>query len=223
MLVISPHLDDAVLSCGELLAARPGAVVLTVFAGTPRDAARLTDWDARCGFRSAAEAMAVRRHEDDAALAVLGGAARRLSFCDAQYGETPTVEALVPALLALAHDLPDEPLLYPLGLFHSDHRLVHEAVRALLRERPSRAALAYEDVPYRSLPGVLQQRLAELGAQGVAATPADEARPDATTAQAKARALALYASQVRSFGPGGLDDATRPERLWRLDDAGAAA
>jgi LmbE family N-acetylglucosaminyl deacetylase len=219
MLVISPHLDDAVLSCGELLATRPGTVVLTVFAGTPRDGARSTDWDTRCGFRDAAEAMAVRRREDDAALAALGCTARRLSFCDAQYGETPSVDQLVQALRPLVEDEPDGPLLYPLGLFHSDHRLVHEAVRATLREGSPRAALAYEDSPYRGMRGVLQRRLAEFAAEGVDATPADEARPDAKTAQAKARAVALYASQVRTFGPGGLDDAARPERLWRLEDA----
>ena len=33
LLVISPHLDDAVLSAGGRVAAGPGAVVVTVFAG----------------------------------------------------------------------------------------------------------------------------------------------------------------------------------------------
>src|SRR5436853_287558 len=50
MVAISPHLDDAVLSCGQLLAARPGSVVITVFAGMPRDGSQQTDWDRRCGF-----------------------------------------------------------------------------------------------------------------------------------------------------------------------------
>lgn len=35
LLVVSPHLDDAVLSCGCWLASRPGAAVVTVFAGRP--------------------------------------------------------------------------------------------------------------------------------------------------------------------------------------------
>jgi len=34
-LVISPHLDDAVFSCRQLLAQAPGSVVVTVFAGIP--------------------------------------------------------------------------------------------------------------------------------------------------------------------------------------------
>ena len=55
MLVISPHLDDAVLSCGALLAAHRGAVVATVFAGVPRDPRQRTEWDARSGVADAAE------------------------------------------------------------------------------------------------------------------------------------------------------------------------
>ncbi len=35
VVVVSPHLDDAVLGCGQLLAAWPGATVVTVFAGKP--------------------------------------------------------------------------------------------------------------------------------------------------------------------------------------------
>lgn len=34
-LIISPHLDDAVFSYGELLVAKSGSVVVTVFAGEP--------------------------------------------------------------------------------------------------------------------------------------------------------------------------------------------
>ena len=33
VLVVSPHLDDAVYSAGQFLAGRPGAVVVTMFAG----------------------------------------------------------------------------------------------------------------------------------------------------------------------------------------------
>ncbi len=34
MIVVTPHLGDAVLGCGDLLAAHPGAVVVTVESGT---------------------------------------------------------------------------------------------------------------------------------------------------------------------------------------------
>ena len=33
VVVLSPHLDDAVLGCGRLMAAHPGATVVTVYAG----------------------------------------------------------------------------------------------------------------------------------------------------------------------------------------------
>ena len=37
IVVVSPHLDDALLSCGELLARCGGASVVTLFAGAPAD------------------------------------------------------------------------------------------------------------------------------------------------------------------------------------------
>ena len=82
--------------------------------------------------------------------------------------------------------------------------------------------LAYEDVPYRSFPGVLQRRLAELASDGVQATPHDDgqaaaAADSAAAAACKAQALLAYPSQLRAFGGAdGLPDAMRPERLWRL-------
>src|SRR5437763_1975889 len=87
--VISPHLDDGVFACGEALAAHPGSVVVTVFAGMPADPSQSTDWDARCGFASAGEAVAARRAEDRTSLARLGARPHWLEFGDSQYGSTP--------------------------------------------------------------------------------------------------------------------------------------
>jgi len=53
--VISPHLDDAVFGAGELIAAHPGAIVITAFAGIPSGDG-LTGWDRDCGFRGSREA-----------------------------------------------------------------------------------------------------------------------------------------------------------------------
>ena len=215
------------LSCGAWLAARPGCVVVTVCAGAPRDAARLTDWDRRSGFACAAEALAMRRREDAHALAALRAVPRWLDFADAQYGESAPAEAVAAALRAVLLDVRARLVLCPLGLFHADHRLVHDACLAALRDAGMAAValLAYEDVPYRGRPGVLQQRLAELAGAGTRATPADDApRADARACAArKARALRAYASQLRAFAPDGLDDATRAERFWRLHGGRAAA
>src|SRR5262245_15013796 len=121
MIAISPHLDDAVLSCGRLLAAHPGSVVITVFAGMPRDASQQTDWDRRCGFANAAQALTRRREEDRLALATLQARPRWLDFVDSQYGESPGSSEMSLALAAELGELPNKPLLVPLGLFHSDH------------------------------------------------------------------------------------------------------
>jgi len=215
MLVISPHLDDAVLSCGRLLISHPGSTVLTVFAGTPQDGQRLTDWDSRCGFDNAAQAMQARRREDVAALALVGATPHWLDHCDSQYGCTPALDQLVESLQAALLDLLPDVVLFPLGLFHSDHLLVHDASALALGALTGALSFAYEDSPYRSKPGELQQRLSALASSGICATPA---RLHADGSEAlKAQAVRAYASQLIAFGPHGLDDTAMPERCWRLE------
>src|SRR5690606_29791886 len=225
LLLISPHLDDAVLACGDLLATRPGALVVTVCAGTPRDSARRTDWDAACGFAGAGEAMARRRAEDAQALAVLGARPRWLPWLDDQYAGDPALPdpAGCPVEQAMARDLHEaivsfdaELVLCPLGLFHRDHHRVHEAALRVLREEPRRSWFAYEDVPYRRIPGLVQQRLMALAQGRIVATPAPAA---GHAADDKARAVECYASQLRGLAaPGRLGhaDALAPEGYWAL-------
>jgi LmbE family N-acetylglucosaminyl deacetylase len=218
--VISPHLDDAVFSCGAALAAHPGSLVITVLAGAPADGARSTEWDTRCGFRDAAEAVAERRREDAAALAILGARPRWLDFMDSQYGPAPERAEIAAALATVLDEVEPAFVLYPLGLFHEDHLLVHAASRDALAAREHVPALAYEDALYRSLPGLLQKRLAALAHAGVEATPmpltSSGHQTGVALATLKARAVAAYASQLRAFGPGGVDDTDQPERGWCL-------
>lgn len=61
ILIVSPHLDDAVFSCGELMAQHAGAIVVTVFSAAPPAFNHLTAWDATCGFQTTAQAVASRR------------------------------------------------------------------------------------------------------------------------------------------------------------------
>src|SRR5690242_11145568 len=76
VVVISPHLDDAVLSLGAALswAARHGArvTVLTVLAGRPDSSTPAGEWDAGSGFGTEGEAATARREEDERACEVLG-------------------------------------------------------------------------------------------------------------------------------------------------------
>ena len=234
MLVISPHLDDGVFSCGRWLAGHPGSTVLTVFAGAPGADSALTEWDARCGFASGTEAVRLRREEDRRALGMLHASPCWLEFTDSQYGPSPSVEAVVDAVRRELQVRRPGVVLYPLGLFHSDHRLVHAACRAALAGAADIEAVAYEDALYRGMRGMLQQRLAALAAAGIAATPveldalpasaprapidaAGAARDAAGAARLKAGAVAVYASQLRAFGMGGHADLERPERGWRLE------
>ncbi len=213
-LVVSPHLDDAVFSCGDWLAGHPGALVATVFAGVPPGITRLTPWDAACGFMDAQQAVAARRAEDSAALAALSASAIWLDFLDSQYLDSPSHGALCEALCGVLERTAPGTVLFPAGLFHSDHLLVHAAMLALCRARPQRSWIMYEDALYRRSAGWLQRRLAALLAAGFRATPV--AAP-AVAAGRKRAALACYRSQLRALGQPA--DLVAPEGYWRLEPA----
>lgn len=224
LLVISPHLDDAVLSCAEAIFHARRATVLTVFAGTPPDGGMLTDWDSRSGFISAREAIAARREEDAAAMSRLGAEPVWLDFLDSQYGDTPSADAIAEAIHRVVRGVAPRTVLLPAGLFHSDHALAHEAalqLRAQLRTRlPELDWRMYEDAHYRRIAGFLQRRLARLLEQGVQATPLAH-QTDAAAAQVKEAAIGCYASQLRALAAkvrDGHADAFAPEGYWRLED-----
>jgi len=122
VVVISPHLDDAVLSLGALIAAgvRGGAAVeiLTVFAGDPASETPSGPWDLKSGFTSEGHAARVRREEDRTACAILGATPGWLAFADVQYdrhGGEREIGAAVAAATAGADVvmLPGAPLLNP--------------------------------------------------------------------------------------------------------------
>ena len=87
--IVSPHLDDAVLSLGTAIqrASRAGATmsVVTVLAGDPSSNDEVGEWDRLAGFRSAGEAAAARAKEDDRACEVVGARPTRLPFWDRRY------------------------------------------------------------------------------------------------------------------------------------------
>jgi len=209
--VLSPHFDDAVFSCGAFLARHPDAVVLTVFAGMPPAEMGAPSWDQRCGFDCPRAAMRARRDENARALEALGVRGEQLPLLDQQYGGQG--EGLVMALEDSLAQIGASRVLLPLGLFHEDHVRVSNAglfVCGLL----GKACIAYEDALYRCKPGLVRQRFAELAAAGVCAMPWRSERADVP---AKVRAVKAYASQLRALGltPGEGDDA-RPEHYWRL-------
>ncbi|HZU75416.1 MAG TPA: PIG-L family deacetylase [Dehalococcoidia bacterium] len=216
LVVVSPHLDDGVLSCGALLAAHPGSRVITIFAGRPPAGAPLTEWDAAAGFGPRDDVMGARREEDRAALALLNAAPLWLDFCDAQYGVAASVEDIAVALEAAIDGSSLRTVLVPLGLFHSDHHLAADGCLALVRRRPDLQPFAYADVPYRRIPGLLDERLSALAQTGWRLERLEPCRGGAT---AKRAAVACYRSQLRALGtPGrlGHGDAFAEEWYWRL-------
>jgi GT2 family glycosyltransferase len=108
--LVSPHFDDAVLGCADLLVqAGPAVTVVTVCGAPPPEELPVSGWDAACGFASGADAARTRADEDDAACARVRAAPRRLRFADGAYGGPPS-EAEVRA--AVADLLPDDATLW---------------------------------------------------------------------------------------------------------------
>lgn len=223
-LVVSPHCDDGVFSCGALLARHPGSVVVTVFAGSPPSSAPCTEWDRACGFLPGDDVMALRRAEDARALERLGTQPVWLPFLDRQYGSAPTPEDVARALLtAIGRWAPDR-IAYPLGLFHSDHVLVREAMLALAARAALPPAVAYADALYRRIPGLLEAQVAALEQRGYAVRMRAPAATDCPPQ--KRMAIACYRSQLRALAtpgrPGHLD-AYAPEQYLDVALAKAAA
>lgn len=126
--VLSPHPDDAVLSCWHLLEG-DDVTVVTVFAGVP--GAEATGWwDLLTGAANSAARARERLDEDSRALALAGASSVTLDLLDSQYrtnGEAPAVTE------AIADHLRGADAVYaPLGIFLAgDHALVREAALAL--------------------------------------------------------------------------------------------
>ena len=219
VLVVSPHCDDAVFACGDFLAAHPAARVVTVFAGAPPEHdTRLRGWDADCGFTDGEDVMAMRRAEDRAALALLGAHPMWLQFRDDQYGRDAGPADIAAALSVVIDASAPSIVAVPLGLFHRDHALVHEAALEVRERRPRATWLAYEDAIYRRFPGdPVRRRIDALRAAGIAV---ERANLGGFTASAlKRRAVECYRSQLRGLGSAGRaghTDAFAPETFWLL-------
>lgn len=216
--VISPHLDDAVFSCGTLIAACPGARVVTVFAGVPPTAMPAPPWDRDSGFAMAAQAVHTRRSEDSRALIALGATPVWLDFLDAQYGRRYTPAEIAAGLAPVLAAQPGM-IAAPMGLFHADHALVHAASMRLLdaaaaaAQASPRRWLFYEDAIYRRMSGPLHERLAQWHREGRVAT-AVELPPMPACEARKREAVQAYASQLPMFDAPAQADLGMPERYW---------
>ncbi|WP_233855912.1 PIG-L family deacetylase [Paraburkholderia sp. HD33-4] len=220
LFIVSPHFDDAVFSCGALLAAHPDAAVCTVFAAPPEHDMH-TEWDQKAGFANAHEAVRERTIEDNLALEVLDAIPLRMPFRDSQYADSPSISQMAAALEETIYRTTANTLLMPLGLHHEDHARVFEACCEILPRLTHLNWFAYEEAIHRLTPGAVQSRLADLAQRGIVATPAMPSAGHTIDVQRRAdlkrEAVNAYTSQLRAFGAGNYDDVFAPERYWELN------
>ncbi len=234
--ILSPHFDDAALSCWHVLAGAGEVLVVNVFAGEP-PAGTLGWWDRLAGAGDSAAAVRVRIQEDRRALSRAGRTAVNLPFLDRQYREGD--QAVAEIVDALRGELaPDARIYAPasLGDHHPDHTAVRHAALALHAQGAD--VTLYADLPHATVLGwprwVLnggsstddragEQWASQLEATGIALarmTPTTH-RLDAHEHERKLEAVLAYATQIaplqRIFGTS-LED---PQLLgfevaWRL-------
>ncbi len=210
---LSPHLDDAVFSCGGRIhrEAREGRSVLIATVATAPAPARLSGYAARFHRRGGLgdDAMERRRAEDREAARRLGAEALHLRLPDAMYrigtvdGRIlyPRVTALLgrprpgdpmrPLLRQALDELPEsELLMLPFAIGgHVDHRLVRGIAETVCA---GREVAYWEDFPY----------LARWYRPGPRPNPgwrSEVVALDAEALEARCRAMAAYGSQVRTI------------------------
>jgi hypothetical protein len=144
--ILSPHFDDAVLSCWRVLEAGGEVTVVNVFTASPPSGRPSGWWDRLTGARDSIARMAERRAEDEAALALAGCEALSLGLLDDQYrtadiGAGEVLERLRRALAA------GSALYAPAAMDeHRDHVLVRDAALSLAGE--GWPLVLYADLPH---------------------------------------------------------------------------
>ena len=163
IVVVSPHLDDGVLSLGASIAswARQGASVelLTVLACDPDSTAPAGGWDRRGGFATEGESARGRREEDRRH--ALRSARRRCGSRSGAWTTTDTATRLTCATLSQRHFVGADSVLCPgLPLTHPDHAwlasILDEDVlgtRRVAATPSSRTPCARPPIPPRALRG----------------------------------------------------------------------
>ncbi len=234
--ILSPHFDDAALSCWHVLAGAGEVRVVNVFAGEP-PAGTLGWWDRLAGASDSAAAVRARVQEDRLALARAGRTAVNLPFLDCQYREGDQAAAEI--VEALCDELaPDARIYAPasLGDHHPDHTAVRSAALALHAQGAD--VTLYADLPHATLLGwprwvlnggsstqdrASEQWASQLEATGIALkrmTPTTH-QLDAHEHERKLEAVLAYATQIAPLQRVSGSSLEDPEALgfevdWRL-------
>jgi LmbE family N-acetylglucosaminyl deacetylase len=218
-LFLSPHLDDAILSCGatihQLVAQGEAVTILTIMAGDPPeplpDTPIIADLHQR--WQAGYQPVAVRRAEDARACAQLGASAIHWMLGDCVYrtvykdGEVIALYPSEDSLWGPVH--PDDPaaaflrnstlpphthLYVPLGgRHHVDHRIVRDW--GLSVGQP----VLYEEYPYEiDATMELERALAYFAPRKLQLLAGPVSEADVT---GKLKAIACYESQISTFWP----------------------
>ena len=208
---LSPHLDDAALSCGgsiyRLVQAGQAVQAITIFAGDPPPGP-LTPFAHSLHERWQA-APVDRRAEDGEALRRLGAQAIHWPYADAVYRRHPdsgdalydseesifgeVVEADAQIIESIRDRLrrtdSSARLVVPLAAgHHVDHQIVRSAAESL-----GRNLIYYEDYPYAETPEKLRATLQS------GAWESESIRLDGKAIRAKTAAILAYRSQMSTF------------------------
>jgi LmbE family N-acetylglucosaminyl deacetylase len=227
IMVIEPHMDDAVLSVGGLMLQRRNECeFLIVTIATRSVATSYRDLDRE--FFDIETVSGIRKAESGIVARMLGGRHIPLGLADAtlryhpqnwtlewfrrhkpavymclQHAPGPDELELWTSTLAKAiDDLQPEEIWMPLGAgMHTDHQLTRHACLNILRANPKlveqRVCRFFQDVPYAA--DYPAHTAALISALGEAGARLEEERADITTVMAeKMHLLSIYASQWKT-------------------------
>jgi LmbE family N-acetylglucosaminyl deacetylase len=235
--IVSPHPDDAVLSCWLILTRPEVRRVVTVFAGLPAVGATASAWDRLTGCTDPRQRALERRAEDRRALLHSGCTPVHLEYVGAVHRHTPLDTKALQAVLAAA--IADcDTVFAPAAIGgHPDHIAARDATLAV---SAGRHRLLYADQPYAvrfgwpswvtgqpasgdlDVDGWLATQLsAVLGAESASIRNAGVFRLPAASQSAKSRAIGEYRSQYAALAASaGADFPTGPrwayEVIWQL-------
>jgi LmbE family N-acetylglucosaminyl deacetylase len=243
-LFLSPHFDDAVMSCGgkihQLAISDQVVTVRTVMGQNPKqfpDTPIVRELHDRWG--SGNDSVAIRIQEDEAAVKSLGATPHRMTvWPDCIYRCSkdgtplyPSQESvfgnvhvddmaatLIPTIVLSPRD--DTKVIYaPLAVgHHVDHLIVRDWALELQRQNPSLTFLFYEDYPYSENSGDVDLALFFFKENGFTLERDTVILSDASV-EAKIRAIGCYRTQMSSFWSGA--EAMRQAILQHLLRAGA--
>lgn len=235
-LLLSPHLDDAVIDCWSVLTGPGDVQVVNVFGQAPARGTS-TDWDRALGFSDSKELFEARLAEDSEALAAAGRTPHNLGFLELQYRRGKPFPGWAEIDAEIGERVPAASRVFAplsLGVVHPDHRLLRDYAVALAGA--GLPVTLYADAPYCTQHGwpawvtgepapehLDVEALWEPSFEDVPVSQRDgrAVRLDDGAAAAKLSAMRAYATQFPSLDRGPIGQLSNPaihrfEVFWDL-------